>query len=102
MAVLRKDLGEALLTKGLITPEQLTQARDVQRSAPGDIGRIIVDLEFAADKTVTEVRAETLGLPYVDLTTCKIDSTAVNSIPEHIAKRHKILPIGKQGNKLIV
>ncbi len=102
MAMLRKDLGEALLTKGLITPEQLSQARDVQRSAPGDIGRIIVDLEFAPDKAVTEVRAETLGLPFVDLNKSRIDPTAVNSIPEHIAKRHKILPIGKQGNKLII
>lgn len=102
MAMVRKDLGEALVAKGSITAEQLGEARDVQRSAPGDIGRIIVDLGFAEEKKVTEVRAETLGLTFVDLSTQKIDSSAVNSVPEHIAKRHKVLPIAKNGGKLIV
>jgi len=102
MAMARKDLGEALVAKGTITADQLAQARDVQRSAPGDIGRIIIDLGFAEDKAVTEVRAETMGVPFVDLATQKVDQSAVNSVPEHIATRHKVLPIGKNGNRLIV
>ncbi len=102
MAMVRKELGDALVGKGVITADQLSQARDVQRSAPGDIGRIIVDLGFADEKAVTEVRAETLGLPFVNLATQRIDSAAVNSVPEHIARRHKVLPIAKNGNRLIV
>ena len=98
----RKDLGEALVEKGVITTEQLNQAREVQRSAPGDIGRIIVDLGFADNKAATKVRAETMNLSFVDLSTQKIDQAAVNSVPEHIAKRHKVLPIAKNGNRLIV
>lgn len=98
----RKDLGEALVEKGVITAEQLSQAREVQRSAPGDIGRIIVDLGFTTDKAATKVRAETMNLSFVDLSTQKIDQAAVNSVPEHIAKRHKVLPIAKNGNRLIV
>ena len=102
MAMARKDLGEALVAKGIITAEQLSEARDVQRSAPGDIGKIIVDLGLADDKAVTQARAETMGLPFVDLSTQRMDPGAVNSVPEHIAKRHKIIPIGRQGNKLLV
>lgn len=98
----RRDLGEALVAKNVITAEQLGEAREVQRSAPGDIGRIIIDLGFAEEKAVTQVRAETLNLAFVDLATQKIDQAAVNSVPEHIAKRHKILPIAKNGNRLIV
>jgi type IV pilus assembly protein PilB len=102
MAMVRKELGDALVAKGVITGDQLSQARDVQRSAPGDIGRIIIDLGFADEKAVTEVRAETMGLPFVSLSTQRIDSAAVNSVPEHIARKHKVLPISKNGNKLIV
>ena len=98
----RKDLGEALVEKNVITAEQLSQAREVQRSAPGDIGRIIVDLGFADAKSATKVRAETMNLSFVDLSTQKIDPAAVNSVPEHIAKRHKVLPIAKNGARLIV
>ena len=98
----RRDLGEALVAKGVITAEQLAEAREVQRSAPGDIGRIIIDLGFADEKAVTQVKAETMNLAFVDLSTQRIDQAAVNSVPEHIAKRHKILPIAKNGNRLIV
>jgi len=98
----RRDLGEELVAKSVITTEQLAEAHEVQRSAPGDIGRIVVDLGFADGKAVTQVRAETLNLTFVDLSTQKIDQSAVNSVPEHIAKRHKILPISKNGNRLIV
>ncbi len=102
MAMARKDLGEALVAKSVITAEQLGEARDVQRSAPGDIGRIIIDLGFAEEKQVTEVRAETLGMPFVDLATQRLDPAAVNSVPEHVARKHKVLAIGKNGSRLIV
>ena len=102
MAMVKKDLGEALVAKKAITAEQLTEAREVQRSAPGDIGRIIIDLGFAEEKAVTRVRAEVLGLPFVDLTTQKIDPGAANTVSERLAKHHKIIPIGKNGSKLMV
>lgn len=102
MAMVRKDLGEALVAKGIINAQQLTEAREVQRSAPGDIGRIITDLGFASEKDVVKARAEAMNLPFVDLATQRIDQGAVQSVPEHICKRHKVLPIAKNGNKLIV
>ncbi|MGC8863436.1 MAG: GspE/PulE family protein [Armatimonadota bacterium] len=102
MATARKDLGEVLVARGIITPEQLAQAREVQRSAPGDIGRIIIDLGFAEEKPVTEARAETLGLQFVDLSTQRVDPSAVAAVPEQVARRHKVFPISKNGTKLIV
>lgn len=102
MVMARKDLGEVLVAKQVISADELAQAREAQRSAPGDIGRIIVDLGFAPDKEVTQAKAEVLGIPFVDLTTQKIDESAAASIPEHIAKRHKLIAIAKNGTKLTV
>ncbi|MGQ9455132.1 MAG: GspE/PulE family protein [Armatimonadota bacterium] len=102
MATVRKDLGEILVAKGIITPDQLSQAREVQRAAPGDIGRIIVDLGFAEERAVTEARAEVLGVPFVDLSTQRIDPAAISAVPEQVARRHKVIPISRSGNKLIV
>ncbi len=102
MVMARKDLGDALVAKSVITADMLAQARDAQRSAPGDIGRIIVDLGFAQDKDVMKSRAEILGMQFVDLTTQRIDNAAANSIPEHIAKRHKLIAIHRSGGKLTV
>jgi type IV pilus assembly protein PilB len=102
MVMTRKDIGELLVAQKAITVEQLTQAREVQRSAPGDIGRIIVDLGFASEKQVAKARAETLGVQFVDLSTVRIDPTAVNSVPERTAKQHNLIAVAKTGMKLTV
>ncbi len=88
MSMAKKDVGELLVASGAISAEQLAEAREVQRSAPGDIGRIIVDLGFADDKSVTKARAESMNLPFVDLATQKIDPAAANAISEKLAKKY--------------
>ncbi|MBI2844420.1 MAG: Flp pilus assembly complex ATPase component TadA [Armatimonadetes bacterium] len=102
MVMTRKDLGEVLVAKQIISADDLAQAREAQRSAPGDIGRIIVDLGFAQEKDVAKARAEVLGLQFVDLSTHRIDESAARSIPEHISKRHNLIATAKNGAKLTV
>jgi len=36
-----------------------------------------------------------MGIPYVDLTRQKPEDSAVNVVPEHLAKRHNVLPVKK-------
>ena len=102
MAVTRKDIGEMLLEAGAITPEQLNDAKETQKSAPGDIGRIIVDLGFATAKQVGEAKARELNIPFIDLTTQKIDSSAANVVPEQVIRRHQVMPVMKKNNRLTV
>jgi len=102
MVATRKDIGELLVAHKVITAEQLTQAREVQRSAPGDIGRIMIDLGFATDKQVAEARAESLGFEFVDLSQTRIDVNAVNMVPERMSRQHSLIAITKNGSKLTV
>jgi len=102
MVAMRKDVGELLLEAGVITPEQLNEARETQKVAPGDIGQIIQDLGFADAKQIMQARARQLNIPFVDLGTQKIDPAAVNVVPEHVVRRHKVMPVRKEGNRLSV
>jgi len=102
MATVRKSLGEFLVERAYITREQLEQAQKIQRSTGGDIGRILIDNQWATPAQVAEARAQELGVPFVDLNTYTIDPSAVNVVPERIARRHKVVPILKDGNVLTV
>ena len=102
MATVRKSLGEYLVERGYITREQLEQAQKIQRSSGGDLGRILIDNQWASPAQVAEARAQELGVPYVDLNTFTIDPSAVNVVPERIARQHKVVPILKDGNVLTV
>lgn len=102
MATVRKSLGEYLVERGYVTREQLEQAQKIQRSSGGDLGRILVDNQWATPAQVAEARAQELGVPFVDLNTYTIDPSAVNVVPERIARQHKVVPIVKDGNVLTV
>jgi len=103
MVMTRKDLGDILLAKGAITEKQLWEAREAQRSTRGsDLGRLLVELDIASEAQVAEAKAEERGMTFVSLATSRIDPSAVNIIPERVARRHSILPFGKMGTKLLV
>ena len=102
MATKSKGLGDVLVDRGVISQEQLLQAREVQKSAPGDLGLIIQDLGFAGERDVTSARAAELGLQYVPIAQYPVDAAAIKSVPEHVVKRYNILPIKRDGNRLMV
>lgn len=102
MVMQKKSLAETLVEKGVITAEQLKNARDVQKSAPGDLGNIIQDLGYASEKDIASVRASVLGLQFVDLSRTPPDQDALKAVPDHIVKRYSIIPIKREGNRLMV
>ncbi len=107
MVMQKKSLGEILVEKGSLSEEKLLQAKEVQKSAPGDLGSIIVDLGFASDKDVTAARANEIGIQFVDLSNPRnVDAEAVKAVPEHIIRRHNVLPIRRDNsvtpNRLMV
>jgi type IV pilus assembly protein PilB len=102
MVTARRDIGDLLIEAQVITPDQLNEAKEVQKTAPGDLGQIILDLGFANLKQVMQARARLMNIQFVDLTTQKLDPTAVAAVPEHVVKRHNVIPVFKNGNRLMV
>ncbi len=102
MATMRKDIADLLVEAQVMTMEQLQQVREAQKTAPGEIGQLIIDLGFATEKQVMQARARQLNIPFVDLTTQKIQPGATDAVPENIARRHKVMPLFKNGNRLTV
>src|SRR5262249_10880984 len=93
-----------LVEKGKITAEQLKQAQDMQKQSRSELGKILVELVFASERDVTEAKAQEMGLPFVDLTKFAPEPSAVNVVPENIAKRHNVIPVKKDSptNTLVV
>jgi Type II secretory pathway, ATPase PulE/Tfp pilus assembly pathway, ATPase PilB len=51
---------------------------------------------------VASARAAQLGLPFVDLTDYPIDQSAVSLVPVALLRRHEVLPIGRDGDRLLL
>jgi hypothetical protein len=61
--VSRMPLGLILISRGLLTNEQLREALDEQKQAGGEIGEILVRRGVVSEKEVTAVRATQWGCP---------------------------------------
>lgn len=102
--VMGKDLGDILVERGIITPDQLEEARRAMQTAKGsDLGHVLVDLGMTSERKVAEARAALLNLEYVDLSGGRRPHPdAVKAIPESLARKYVVLPLAKSPTGLMV
>lgn len=97
-----RPLGRILLDRRLATDGQLAHALASQRSTGDRIGRALVRLAYVDDDDVKRALAEQHGLPFVDLDGVSIDRALARDVARAYARRHDVLPIGRNGNTLVV
>ena len=90
----RFRLGEVLVSKGLITDRQLTQALEMQKTSGRKLGRALTDLGLATEEQISEVVADQLGIRFVDLAKHELDPELVRRLPEVQARRFRALVLG--------
>lgn len=98
----RLRLGDALVQDGLINQQQLERALALHKQSGKRLGEVLVEMGLVTEQDVVEVLGRQLGIPYINLSTYLIDPVTARIVPEHIAKRHQLIPINKVGNKLTV
>jgi type IV pilus assembly protein PilB len=93
-------LGERLVRQGLISPQQLQQALDVQARSSAFLGQILVDLGFVSAAAMGSLLALDFGVPYIDLLSVRPDPQAVALVPEHVMRTAQAIPIRFSGDHL--
>ena len=102
MTMVRKSLGDYMVEKGYATPQQIEDAKKAMEATRGsDMARNLID-QGLNPVQVMEAKAQEIGMPFVDLSKFKPEAMALSAVPEHIAKRHNVIPIRKQENVLYV
>ncbi|MCL2693498.1 MAG: Flp pilus assembly complex ATPase component TadA [Oscillospiraceae bacterium] len=86
-------IGQLLVESGFITEQQLDTALRKQKDKEANpeglkLGDMVLKLGFVSETQLVHALSTRLKVPFVDLTTTKIDVDAVKKIPEAIAKKH--------------
>lgn len=103
MAIERVPMAKYLMDKGYLKQDQLDEATKVQeQSNTPNLGKILIDLGLVGEREVTEAQAQEAGYPFVDLDNVALESSAVNVVPDRIAKQHSVIPVRKDGMVLWV
>jgi len=98
----RKRFGEMLVEYGLVEPEKLEEALEIQGKTGEKLGKILKDMGAVSKQELIEILGIQLGIPHINLQRHIIDPEAVKSIPESLARRLKAVPVKKEGDQLVV
>jgi type IV pilus assembly protein PilB len=91
-----------LLDEGLLTRQDLDAAKARQAETGETLSRVLVDEELVSESDLVKVLARHLGVEYVNLADTTIDPVAAGLIPETLARRYSVIPIGFEDGRLVV
>ncbi len=97
-----KLLGEVLLEKGMITPQQMRLALQEQKRTGELLGDVLLRLGILTRKDLSRALAYSSDLPFVDLKQIHIDPNATKTISKDLAKKFKLIPFAMENNSLKV
>lgn len=86
-------LGQTLLSRGVVSQDQLNIALTEQRKYKQPLGKILVQLGFVTEATIRDTLSESLGQVSIDLSNTIIDAAALALVPKDIARRFHVLPV---------
>jgi len=87
-------LGEILIERKLITPDDLARALDIQKERGGEkLGKIMVDLGFIAMRDVLAALAEQLQVPVLTLEGPPAVSPELETLAPRFLRQFRCLPV---------
>ena len=93
MAKQSKDWTDILIKRGIVGPDQIQEARQMN----GTVEESLVKLGYADVDEITKSKAEQNGLDYINLHEIEIPGSVVELIPESLARENVVMPLAQEG-----
>lgn len=97
-----KRLGDLLVESGLVTEDQLQHVLKIQKSTGKKIGEVFIEEGIVSENQIIEVLEFQFGIPHMDLRKHFIDPEVPRLINERLARRHTLIPVNRNGDRLTV
>ena len=95
------SIGDILVQRKKITPEQLEQA-NTNRKSSERIERCCVRMGFINERDYLEIYGEQLSIPILDLTDLEIDPELLKRVPSKAVHRYRLVPIEQHNGTIRV
>ncbi len=97
-----RDIADVLHEMGKITPEQLSELRQIQQRTDEDVCKIITQKNFAVEPDISMARAGLYGFEFRRIEPDQIDKQALIKLKLDYIKNNRIMPISVNGENLVV
>jgi cellulose synthase/poly-beta-1,6-N-acetylglucosamine synthase-like glycosyltransferase len=98
----RDRIGDALVTGGRVSADQLDWALDVQRRTGSRLGAILLAAGLVSRQDLYQILAEQWGVPFVDVTTVPLDLSLGEGLDVSLLAGERWVPIGRRPDGAVV
>lgn len=93
---------DALISEGLIGEGELRSLKAQAAKDGKPILTHLLDTGHINDENLTKALAEASNVPYVNLSTLRVDTKILSLLPQDVAEHYMAVPIGEMQNRLVV
>jgi type IV pilus assembly protein PilB len=99
---MERRLGEMLVADNVISASDLEQAISAQEEKQISLGRVLIEMGVASSWEMAAALGKQLNVPFITLSDYELDKPILESIPEPMVRKYKIMPVDKTGDTLTV
>lgn len=97
-----EQVREALIDSGIIRREDLEKLIVEAKSKGTPLFTYLITSGQINDEDLTKITAKITHVPYVNLSSARIDNNVLKLLPQDIAERYMAVPLGEMQHKLVV
>lgn len=101
-ATAQKKVEEELVEAGAITADKLKELRVRAEKEQMPLFSLLVKEGGVSNEQLTKVVAHTNKVPYVNLSTAKVDTKVLQLLSQEIAERYMAVPLGEMQHRLVI
>ena len=95
-------LGEILIEKGVLHPQQLQEALELQKIRPKRVGEILLDLGYLEEEDVLRALGEQFSIAYQPSLDDEIDAALTTKVPISFIREYYMVPFRQNGAAYLV
>jgi len=95
-------IADVLIEDGLLLPNQLEEAVELQKKDGGRLLKILTDKQFVTDQDMAFSMGRCLNTAPINLSKVRVPEEIINLVPREMAKAHKLAPVARLNGKLFV
>jgi len=95
-------LGDILVREEVISPEQLQRAQEASRKTGERLGLLLIKSGVLSEENLTQFLSRQYGVPAINLAEFEIEPDVIALVPRDVARKHRLIPMSRTGNSLIV
>ncbi len=96
-------LGEILVRRGVVSAERIEDALRVAEERGARLTDVLLATRAAEEAAIARALADEAGLPFVSEVRAElVPADLIERTPINFARQHSVLPIGREGNRVLV